>query len=397
MKKMRGLGAFACMLTVFFAMTCFASAETAVKYDAAAALNYAEQHWDDGKEFDGLKEDCTVFARKCVEVGGIPTDSQRIRKSGKGYTPEDYLDYLVDHGYAEMHLLTTTVVPTTDGSGREFSYVSQEANAGKVTPGDIVAYKCTNCNKGFYHLVICAPAEDEGFGAGFLRYYAHNKAVGNQLLLPFSCYSCKCDASQIELYSVHMTSAENGYEVYKDKPATVFVNKTAARKLNVSWSAVKGADAYNVFAKESSKAFVYKYKTVTKTSLTFTVPGNRTAENVSFFVRPVKQVEDKTYVGGKSTAVTAKSGLMAPNVTATAKKKSVTVKWEKVAGATGYKVQYKAKGEKKWKVACHTTKLSVTKTKLKSGKKYTFKVTPYKGNKKNLGKKSDTVSITTKK
>lgn len=386
-------------IALVFSFTCMANAETAVKYDANAALSYAAAHWDDGKEFDGLKEDCTVFSRKCVEVGGVPSDSQRVRKNKTGYTPTDYLDYLVHNGYAEMYPLATTEVAATNSSGKTYSYVNAEANAGKVAPGDIVAYKCTNCSKGFFHLVICAPAETEGFGSGYLRYYAHNTAVGNKLLLPFSCYSCKCDASKVELYGVHITSAENGYEAYTDKPATAYVKKASAKKLSVSWNAVEDATAYNVFVKESSKALTYKYKTTSKTSLTFTVPGNRNTDGVSFYIRPVKQLEDKTYVGGKTKFVSVKTGLMAPTISdAKLKtKKSVVLKWDKVSGATGYKVQYKAKGEKKWKLVCNTTKLAATKSKLAGGKTYTFKVTPYNGKNKVLGKKSDTVVIKTKK
>ena len=399
MKMCKWFGAFVCILTVLFAMTGIANAETAVKYNGTATVNYAAQHWDDGKEFDGLKEDCTVFSRKCVEVGGVPSDKDRVRKNGTGYTPTDYINYLVDNGYAELHQLTTTAVTETNGSGVAYDYVNAEANGGKVTPGDIVAFKCTNCDKGFFHLVICAPAESEGFGSGCLRFYGHNRAVGNQLILPISCNKCKCDPSQVEIYAAHMTSAENGYEKYTEKPATVYVKKTAAKKLNVSWNTVKDASAYNVFVKESSKALVYKYKTTNKTSLVFNVPSNRTAENVAFYIRPVKKVEDKTYVGGKTVLVSAKTGLMAPTITSAKlkNKKTVALTWTKVCGATGYKVQYKAKGEKKWKLACNTAKLSATKAKLAGGKTYTFKVTPYTGSKKVLGKKSVTVSVKTKK
>lgn len=399
MKKCRMYGVLICILTVFFAMTGIANAETAVKYDAAAAVNYAAQHWDDGKEFDGLKEDCTVFSRKCVEVGGIPTDPQRVRKNKTGYTPQDYIDYLVYNGYAEMHRLETVEVPTTDVSGEVFTYVNAEANAGKVTPGDIIAYKCTNCSKGFFHLVICAPAEAEGFGSGCLRYYGHNSAAGNKLILPIKCYSCKCDESKIELYALHITSAENGYGAYTEKPATAYVKKTSAKKVTVSWSAVKGATSYHIFVKESSKALTYKYKTTSKTSLVFNVPKNRTADGVSFYIRPVKKVEDKTYVGGKTKLVSAKTGLMAPTISSAKlkNKRTVTIKWDKVSGATGYKVQYKAKGAKKWTLVCNTAKTTATKAKLAGGKIYTFKVTPYNGKKKVLGKKSDTVVIKTKK
>ena len=63
----------------------------------------------------------------------------------------------------------------------------------------------------------------------------------------------------------------------------------------------------------------------------------------------------------------------------TAKKKKAVLKIRKQGGGVKYKVQYRVKGSKKWKTRT-TGKTTVTIKKLKSGKKYQFRVCAYKKN-----------------
>lgn len=62
----------------------------------------------------------------------------------------------------------------------------------------------------------------------------------------------------------------------------------------------------------------------------------------------------------------------------TSKKKKFTVKWKKNAKASGYTVQYKLSGAKKFKTLKTLTKTKVVSKKLKKGKKYEFRVATYK-------------------
>jgi len=61
----------------------------------------------------------------------------------------------------------------------------------------------------------------------------------------------------------------------------------------------------------------------------------------------------------------------------TAKKKKAVLKIRKQGGGVKYKVQYRVKGSKKWKTKT-TSKTTVTIKKLKSGKRYQFRVCAYK-------------------
>jgi len=62
----------------------------------------------------------------------------------------------------------------------------------------------------------------------------------------------------------------------------------------------------------------------------------------------------------------------------TSKKKKFTVKWKKNAKASGYTVQYKLSGAKKFKTLKTLAKTKVVSKKLKKGKKYEFRVATYK-------------------
>ena len=82
---------------------------------------------------------------------------------------------------------------------------------------------------------------------------------------------------------------------------------------------------------------------------------------------------------GKYSGTKTLSYTIAPKttskVTASQTTSSVTLKWNKVTAATGYRVFQKVNG--KWKTLTNTTKLTYTIKKLKAGTKYTFAVRPY--------------------
>ena len=75
----------------------------------------------------------------------------------------------------------------------------------------------------------------------------------------------------------------------------------------------------------------------------------------------------------------ATKALKVSGLKVTSKGRKFTVKWGKNSKAEGYQVQYKLKGAKTFKnLKKTTTKVSVKSKKLKKGKKYQFRVRPYK-------------------
>ena len=101
-------------------------------------------------------------------------------------------------------------------------------------------------------------------------------------------------------------------------------------------------------------------------------------------------------------AAAAKAKLAVPaNVKAKKGKKAFTLTWKKVAGVTGYQIQYSTDKKFKNKKATKTVNVKGAKTtkktvsKLKGGKKYYVRIRTYKG--KNTSKWSKTFTVTPKK
>jgi len=386
MKKYRVLSALLCAVAVIVVTTCFASAETISNYDAKATLDYAKAHCEDDTEPGATKADCTEFVRTCVQNGGVPQDKARVFKDGTGYTVEDFVNYMIDYGYAELKELKFRT--HTDYYGKQYRYVHQDDNEGLVAPGDIIIYKCGNskCEKEYLHASICAPADTEGTYEGYYRYYAHNTSVNNKILCSIKCSKCK---KEEKIYALHITSQDNGYDAYT-KTTAAKVKCTAYNKLKVSWDKVKDAEGYNVFFKSSSKAFWEKIAAVEGASYTYKVPKNYYGATQYFKVIPYTAIDGKTHVGKSSKTVSGYTVPAAPKKVTLklTDYRSVKVSWPKVSGATVYKVEYKPQGSSKWSFLYRGSKLSATKKNLTVGKKYTFRVTTFTSSKAYQGERA---------
>lgn len=388
-------------ITVFCTVTFLATAytvnaETVSKYNSSETLTYAESHWNDGKG------DCIAFARACVEAGGVPRDSARSESSGTGYTVKQYIDYMVHNGYAEL----IPLIKEKMSFGQY--YINIEKNAGKVTPGDIIVYKCGNssCKKPYFHASVCAPSQQQY--SYYYYYYDHNgAAAGNQghrgmPLCSIDHSSCGQSGGRanVSMYALHITSPENGYSSVYNSAAVngLKVTCTAYNKLKISWNPVD-ADKYVVFMKKSSNGFFTRLITTEKNSVIYTVPKDYYAGNFYFSVRPCKVIKGKAYVG-KLSKTEAGHTLPDKPVNLTAKLysyRSAKVSWTRSGGATGYYVEYRPAGATKWSWLTDTSNNYASRSNLTAGVKYYFRITPYTTSKVYKGKMtgmSDTVSVT---
>ena len=100
-----------------------------------------------------------------------------------------------------------------------------------------------------------------------------------------------------------------------------------------------------------------------------------------FRVRAYKTVDGEQIFGEYATSVKTTTKTKAPKISSvTSKSKKATVKWGKVSGASGYEVYMATSKSGKYtkiKTAGKSTK-SYTKSSLKKGKTYYFKVRVYK-------------------
>ncbi len=171
--------------------------------------------------------------------------------------------------------------------------------------------------------------------------------------------------------------------------------------LKLKWSAVSGADGYEVFKyDEAKKEFVKIGSTTSKRYLKLKkLKGGTTYD---FKVRAYKKLNGCIVYGDFSeekstTTVPAKASIKSVK----AGSKSATVTWKSVNGASGYRVFYTTDKDfdyAKRIIIKDAKATSKTVKKLKSGKKYYFKVRAYKVfNGKNVyGKLSNIKSVKVK-
>ncbi len=164
--------------------------------------------------------------------------------------------------------------------------------------------------------------------------------------------------------------------------------------ITLKWEAVPGATGYRVYQYKNKKWTKIKSTTATK----YTVKSLKSATSYKFKIKPYAKTDSGTVWGDSTVSVTVKT--IDPKQTkitsASAGTTTVTLKWSKVSGATGYRVSVLENGS--WKKIKSTSALSYKVTKLSSNSEYTFMVRAYN---KTKGKvtwytESESVRVVTK-
>lgn len=150
-------------------------------------------------------------------------------------------------------------------------------------------------------------------------------------------------------------------------------------QIRVYWGKVKNATGYQItWARDSSFKNIITTTNVSGGSTTSYTGNNFTKGNTYYIrVRALKKTTSKTYYGAwsgtravKYSAVTTPRSLKSSSTTST----SVTAKWTKVSGATGYQLMVYKNGA--WQQAAWIAKNTNTYkvSSLASGKQHSFKV-----------------------
>ena len=155
------------------------------------------------------------------------------------------------------------------------------------------------------------------------------------------------------------------------KTASIKAATTKSTSIKLSWEAVEGADAYRVYVANNG---AWKVLTKSTDKTTFTATGLTAGKKYTFAVKAFKDgVAAKTFT--KATLQTA------PGTTSAIKVgrgyTSIKLTWNKVSGATGYRV-YQAKSGKWVQVRKSGTTNTYTVKGLKAGKSYKFAVKAYR-------------------
>lgn len=180
------------------------------------------------------------------------------------------------------------------------------------------------------------------------------------------------------------------------------VSRTTS-SIKIKWTKVKNAKGYQVsFYNAAKKKWVSEKKT---TALNYTDTGLKDATTYSYKVRAYTKKNGKV-VYGKYSPVLKATTVAAPVVVKRVEKvsvsastdSSITLKWPKVAGATGYYVFIYNKYQRSWGAGRATTALSYTVSGLSTGANYAFRVRAYtkKNGKVYYGKYSPTLNAQTR-
>ena len=155
------------------------------------------------------------------------------------------------------------------------------------------------------------------------------------------------------------------------------------KSVKLSWNQIDGVSGYCVYRKVSSSASFKKIATVEgSTKVTYTDKDVKTGTTYTYKIRAYKTVGSAKTWGAYSAEQSAKPTLNAPQITLSKPVySSVTVSWNKVSGANGYKVYRAASATGKYsliKTVNSTSTLSYTDADLTLGKTYYYKVCAYR-------------------
>ena len=164
-----------------------------------------------------------------------------------------------------------------------------------------------------------------------------------------------------------------------DKVGGIRVTGYNYKSVTIAWNEVDQAAGYQVYRATKKNG---KYKKIKTTSaLSLYDGGNKTLGKYKYYkIRAYGVVGGKTVYGAYSSKFGAKPNMPAPKVTTTSASGKVSLSWNKIAGATKYKVYRATSRTGKYSRVKTTTSRSYS-NKVTKGKRYYYKVRPYRRSK----------------
>ncbi len=144
--------------------------------------------------------------------------------------------------------------------------------------------------------------------------------------------------------------------------------------VKITWDKVSGASGYRVYRATSKDGKYSLIKTVTSgDTLSYTNTGLATGKNYYYKVRPYRSVDVGKVYGSYSSIVYAKPSLSKPTLKLSAGSKKVYIKWDKISGASGYRIYRSTKKDGKYsKIKTIVGKNINSYTNVKLAKKVTY-------------------------
>lgn len=176
--------------------------------------------------------------------------------------------------------------------------------------------------------------------------------------------------------SVYGGYDESGLSIYTLAKPNVTSAVYDGNKITVNWEAVSNAKQYYVYRKVNGGKWS-RLAIVDENTLTYEDTAISVGNKYGYTVRAFNENNSSSYYAGKEAVTLVNTPLVSAKYSAGA----VTVKWQKVTGAAGYRVYRKVKGGS-WKLISKVTsgsKVSYTDTGIAASKNYIYTVRAYKG------------------
>ncbi len=150
--------------------------------------------------------------------------------------------------------------------------------------------------------------------------------------------------------------------------------------LTVSWNRLDGADGYVILRASGASAAYKELTSVAGSTLTYTDQSVTAGITYKYKIKGYRMTDGARVYGDESNVVSGKAYPAAAELKASVSYNKVKLTWNKVAGASGYRIERKTAGASSYK-AIETlgkgSSISYTDKTVKAGTKYTYRVRAY--------------------
>ncbi len=258
---------------------------------------------------------------------------------------------------------TDTIADVGTKLGHSYSYFTYDNNATCTKDGTMTAHCDNGC--GNYSSVT---AKGTATGHSFSVYREEPATYLNNKRFVSECDFC----SKTNSYE------EENTRLKLSKPS--YITSTATSdSITLTWGKVKGATGYRIYVRNKTTGkweILVNSTSVTTYKLTNLSAGKSYSYAVKAFAKDKKTVYAPTYSSKTvSTLSSSDKQVRAENITDS----GLTLKWDKIKNAYGYRVYALNKQTGKWETLISSTKeRSVSINSLRSGESYVFSVRYYK-------------------
>lgn len=168
---------------------------------------------------------------------------------------------------------------------------------------------------------------------------------------------------------------------YPSNPNLTSVTSVEYNAIELKWDKVDGANGYKIYRKLPSDKNYKELITLYEQTDKYTDQTVTCGTTYQYIIKSFRYENGKTYTSGNNSAVSCKAVPPVVKVkVASTGYNSLKVSWEKVNGATGYRIYFKKDNAKKWSTLATFENGSLTSCehrKLTTGVNYTYSVRAY--------------------